>query len=146
MARRRRRSRDPKLEWLAEHPWWGELSDDDLARIASLGERRDHQEGRLLMSAGERGHEAALIIDGEVLVTRGGGHVWLGAGDIVGELALLDGAPRTADVRAASDVQLLILSEEGLRVALGEIAPLRERVLELASRHRRVPGRPPVDQ
>jgi hypothetical protein len=42
---RRRRSRDPKLAWLAAHPWWGELSDDDLARIASLGERRDHREG-----------------------------------------------------------------------------------------------------
>jgi CRP-like cAMP-binding protein len=97
------------------------------------------------MAAGERGHEAALIIDGEVLVTRGGEHVWLGAGDIVGELALLDAAPRTADVRAASDVQLLILSEEGLRVALGEIAPLRERVLELAERHRPAPRRPAAD-
>jgi CRP-like cAMP-binding protein len=133
---RHRQPRDPTVAWLARHPWWAELSDADLARIAAVGERRDVGEGRLLMLQGDLGSEAALIIDGEVLVTRGDQRFWLGPGDIVGELSILDDKPRNAQVRAASDVQLLLLSHEGLRAALDEIAPLRQRVLELATRHR----------
>lgn len=137
----RRRHRDKGIAWLADHPWWGALDDDDLGRIAALGERLDLPSGRLLMNRGDRGIEAALIIDGEVVVTRGGTVLaWLGAGEIVGELSILDDAPRNADVRTASDVRLLVLKEDDLRTALEEIAPLRERVLELAAAHRGAPA------
>jgi CRP/FNR family transcriptional regulator, cyclic AMP receptor protein len=133
----RRRHRDPKLAWLADHRWWGELSEDDLAKLSVLGDRLDVPSGRLLMHHGERGLEAALIIDGEVVVSRGREVIaWLGPGEIVGELAVLDDAPRNADVRTASDVQLLVLRDADLRTALEDIASLRERVLELAARHR----------
>jgi CRP/FNR family transcriptional regulator, cyclic AMP receptor protein len=134
---KRRGSRDPKIAWLAEHPWWGELSEDELQRLASLGERQDLAADRLIMLQGERGVEAALIIEGEVAVTRPGEVVaWLGPGEIVGELSLLDHVPRNASVRTASDVQLLVLRADDLQAALAEIAPLRDRVLALASEHR----------
>jgi CRP/FNR family transcriptional regulator, cyclic AMP receptor protein len=135
-----RRHRDPKVAWLLEHPWWGQLSTHDLIRMACLGHRRDVPEAHVLMLAGERGIDVALIIEGEVVVQRGGRILaWLGAGDIVGELALLDGMPRNADVRTASKVQLLVFDEHELRAVLEAIAPLRERVLELAARHRGTP-------
>ena len=133
----RRRREDPKVTWLAAHPWWGELSATDLQRIAALGERLDLPSGRLLMHQGQRGIEAALIIEGEVVVSRSGQVVaWLGPGEIVGELAILDDAPRNADVRTASDVQLLVLADTEFKAALEELAPLRQRVLDLAGRHR----------
>jgi CRP/FNR family transcriptional regulator, cyclic AMP receptor protein len=137
---KRRGSRDPKVAWLAQHPWWGELSEDELLRLASLGERRDLAADRLIMLQGERGVDAALIVEGEVTVTRAGAVVaWLGPGEIVGELSLLDHVPRTASVRTASEVQLLVLRADDLQAALAEIAPLRERVLALASEHRGPP-------
>jgi CRP/FNR family transcriptional regulator, cyclic AMP receptor protein len=138
---KRRESKDPKTAWLAEHPWWGELSGDELRRLASLGERLDLPGDRLIMLQGERGIEAALIIEGEVTVSRPGEVVaWLGPGEIVGELSVLDDVPRNASVRTASDVQLLVLRDRDLRSAIEEIAPLRARVLELAARHRGGPA------
>ena len=133
----RRRKRDPKVAWLAAHPWWGELTEDEVQRLAALGERLDLPSGRLLMHRGQRGIEAALIIEGEVVVTRSGTVVaWLGPGEIVGELAVLDDVPRNADVRTSSDVQLLILDGAALATVLAELEPLRQRVLDLAKRHR----------
>jgi CRP/FNR family transcriptional regulator, cyclic AMP receptor protein len=133
----RRGSRDPKVAWLSEHPWWGELDEDELRRLASLGERRDLAADRLIMLQGERGVEAALIVEGEVAVTRPGEVVaWLGPGEIVGELSLLDHVPRNASVRTASEVQLLVLLADDLEAALESIAPLRERVVALAAEHR----------
>jgi CRP/FNR family transcriptional regulator, cyclic AMP receptor protein len=137
----RRRSRDPKVAWLAEHPWWGAFTEEDLARLAALGDRLDLPADRLLMHRGDRGIEAALIIDGEVVVSRGSEILaWLGPGEIVGELSILDDAPRNADVRTASDVQLLVFRDSELKTALEEVAPLRDRVLELAARHRGEPS------
>jgi CRP/FNR family transcriptional regulator, cyclic AMP receptor protein len=137
----RRQHPDDKTAWLASHPWWGELSSEDLTQIASLGDRLDLPADRLLMHRGEQGIEAALIIEGEVTVSRMGEIVaWLGPGEIVGELSILDGSPRNADVRTASDVQLLVLREQELRTALDTIEPLRKRVMELASKHRGGPA------
>lgn len=141
----RRRQRDPKVAWLAAHPWWGEMTEDEVQRLAALGERLDLPPGRLLMHRGQQGIEAALIIEGEVVVMRDGTVVaWLGPGEIVGELAVLDDAPRNADVRTSSDVQLLILDGTALKTVLAEFEHLRQRVLELAERHRgpSTPGTP----
>jgi CRP/FNR family transcriptional regulator, cyclic AMP receptor protein len=133
----RRRQGDAKTAWLTDHPWWGELSEDDLARIAALGDRLDLPAGRLLMHRGQPGVEAAMIIAGEVVVSRFGQVIaWLGPGEIVGELSVLDGVPRNADVRTSSDVQLLVFNATGLHTALAEVAPLRARVMDLAARHR----------
>jgi CRP/FNR family transcriptional regulator, cyclic AMP receptor protein len=133
----RRRPGDAKTAWLADHPWWGELSADDLARIAALGDRLDLPAGRLLMHRGQPGVEAAMIVDGEVVVSRFGQVIaWLGPGEIVGELSVLDGVPRNADVRTSSDVQLLVFNASGLKEALDEVAPLRTRVMQLAAQHR----------
>jgi CRP/FNR family transcriptional regulator, cyclic AMP receptor protein len=134
---RRGRHRDAKVAWLAAHPWWGELADDEIARIAALGDRLDLPSGRLLMHRGEPGVEAAMIIDGEVVVSRFGQVLaWLGPGEIVGELSVLDGVPRNADVRTASEVELLVFRAAELQTAMEEVDPLRARVMALAVAHR----------
>lgn len=88
-----------------------------------------------------------MIIDGEVVVSRFGQLLaWLGPGEIGwGELSALDGVPRNADVRTSSDVQLLVFTATGLRTALEDVAPLRARVMELATRHRGGPTPEPAE-
>ena len=51
---------------------------------------------------------AAVIIDGEQVAT-------LGAGDFFGEVAALDGGPRTASVRAETQLRCVTLPTGGLR-------------------------------
>jgi CRP/FNR family transcriptional regulator, cyclic AMP receptor protein len=133
----RRGTKDQKLAWLSAHAWWGELDQADLARIAQYGDRVDLPADRLLMLDGERGIEAAMIIDGEVIVSKGSNVIaWLGPGEIVGELSILDNVPRNAQVRTGSDVELLVFHAASLRQALDEVEPLRQRVLERAASHR----------
>ena len=53
-----------------------------------------------------------MIVDGTADVTIGGKKkASLGPGDFFGEIALLDGGPRTATVTATSDIEMLGLTE-----------------------------------
>ena len=64
-----------------------------------------YEDGAWLMREGDPGHEYLLIDTGSVEVTQGGRVVrTMGAGEGVGEIALLHDVPRTASVRALGPV------------------------------------------
>ncbi len=66
--------------------------------------------GKRLATMGETGRELFIIIDGQALVTTGKGRtVRLEPGDFFGEMSLIDGEPRSANVEAATPVILLTL-------------------------------------
>lgn len=137
MNLRRRDTADHKIEWLASQPWWCDLPEEDLRVLASTGDRTSAPAGRRLMAEGQRGLESAIVISGEVEVVHDGRVVaTLGPGDVVGELSLLDGLPRTADVRTSTDVELLVFSMRGLQQALATSAAVRDQVLRAAAAHR----------
>jgi CRP-like cAMP-binding protein len=134
----RRDTADQKLDWLASQPWWADLRPGDLQVLASTGDRTSVPAGRMLMTEGSRGLESVVVVAGEVEVVNDGRVVaTLGPGDVVGELSLLDGIPRTADVRTSTDVELLVFSTQGLRSALTGSSALREQVQRAAAEHRR---------
>jgi small-conductance mechanosensitive channel/CRP-like cAMP-binding protein len=82
----------------------------DLARAAV--ERR-FGKGEALIREGAEGHTFYVILEGEVVVARGGIEVArLNRGAYLGEMSLLTGDPRSATVVAASDVTLLELDRE----------------------------------
>jgi len=78
--------------------------------LLALGNVRRYARNQPLTRVGEQGHEAYLITDGCVKVygdSADGRQVLLAvrmAGDLVGELAVLDGQPRSAAARAAGPV------------------------------------------
>jgi hypothetical protein len=85
------------------------------------------QAGDAIIQAGTPGEAAYLVVDGEVIVTveRGGPGgpstfelATLGPGQLFGELALLTQRTRTADVVAATAVDLVVLDREAFRQAL----------------------------
>lgn len=137
MSLLRRTGADGKIDWLASQPWWCDLPEKDLRTLASTGDRTSVPAGRVLMTEGQRGLESAVVVVGEVEVVHDGGVVaTLGPGSVVGELSLLDGVPRTADVRTSTDVELLVFSTQGLRRALDASSAVRDQVLGAAADHR----------
>lgn len=133
----RRHPRDEKVDWLASCPWWRDLPSADLEALAATGDRASVPAGRELMSEGQRGYESAVVISGELVVSHEGEVVaTLGPGDVVGELSMLDHAPRTADVHTATDVELFVFSTRGLQRVLAASATVRAQVAAAAAAHR----------
>lgn len=132
-----RRPTDPKIQWLADQPWWSDLSHEDLSNLAANADRIEVPAGQQLMRQGQLGMEAAVIVSGELDVTRDGELVArLGPGDVVGELSLIDGAPRNADVRTVADAELLVFSRTDFQQVQHLVAGVRRRVSAAAAAHR----------
>jgi CRP/FNR family cyclic AMP-dependent transcriptional regulator len=97
---------------LAQVPLFSGCSKKDLQTIARVVKDIDHSEGTVIAREGEPGVGLFVIVEGKAEVTIGGAmKAKLGPGDFFGEIALLDGGPRTATVTAATDVKLLGLTE-----------------------------------
>jgi len=95
-------------------------TDDDLAVMtgAVTGVRRV-REGEVICAEDEVADRWWIVVDGQADVTRRG--LYLGTilpGETIGELALLDGRPRTATVTAMTDMVLHELEGEGFVAAL----------------------------
>ena len=82
-----------------------------LDRLANELDEIEMPSGRVLTREGEMGREFVVLVDGSAEVTKNGRRVnLLGAGDFLGEIALISGSPRTATVTTTSDADLLILT------------------------------------
>jgi CRP/FNR family transcriptional regulator, cyclic AMP receptor protein len=105
------RSRVPKseLDMLARVPLFANCTQRELREIASLGTELEIPEGVELTKEGATGREFFLVIDGEADCEVNGTTVAvLGPGDFFGELALLDGGPRTATVTAVTPARVIV--------------------------------------
>lgn len=92
------------------------LSPEVLALIRAAGEERAYLAGEWIVREGDLGDELFVILEGTVLVERGGRVVGrLSEGEFFGEIAVLDRRPRTADVGAETPVQCVAVPREALR-------------------------------
>lgn len=81
------------------------LSKRHLRRVARLAELKRYKSGAIVVRAGARGDAFFVILDGSARVETPDGHTRdLHEGDYFGELALLDGAPRSATVSAINSL------------------------------------------
>ncbi len=87
--------------------------------IFALGEERSYSDGEPIMRIGEPGGELLLVVEGMVQVDRPGRTLTLGAGELIGEIEVLDpGGGRIADIHAAGPVRCVAVSREALLAAL----------------------------
>lgn len=108
-------------------PLLDDLDGDEKEHLFLAAGHRDVAAGELVLRKGDTGNEMFLILDGAVEVTespRGQRRVLttLGAGQLFGEAAFLMDTPRTADVTAIADSQLVVLDVAGFE-RLGEAHP-----------------------
>ncbi len=86
--------------------------------------------GTDLVVEGEPGDALFVNIDGSAEVLRDGVAVAeVGSGSHFGELAILDGSPRSATVRATTDVKVAVLGIRMFRTLLREVPDLAEQLL-----------------
>ncbi len=97
--------------------------------------------GDTLFNEGDKGDVMYLIRDGKVKITKGKGDdekvlAVLKEGDFFGEMAIIDGSPRSASAIAATPVTMLVIDKETFKAKIKE-NPLIEYVLETLSRRLR---------
>ena len=101
---------------LAKAPLFSRVSKKGLAAITEKAVSKEFSAGTKIVSAGTTGTGFYLILSGAAEVVREGEFVAkLGVGDFFGEMALLDGEPRSADVVATEDTVCLVISLWALR-------------------------------
>ena len=96
-------------------PLFSYLNQDDIEIIAALLRRRSIKKGDVIFQKGDEGTALYAILSGriKIIVTRPAGDkitvAILNDGDFFGEMALLDGMPRSADAVALEETQLAVL-------------------------------------
>jgi len=133
-----------KMMLIRQVPIFAQLDAEDLEELASIVEERRIEPDRDLFREGEVGDAVYLIVKGAVRVYVGGmgGRPEttlneLGAGACIGEMAVLDSAPRSASVRALERVRALRVPGEGFKRVLSERPEMSEAIVaELVRRMR----------
>lgn len=109
-----------EIALLRSSPTFGVLAAPELERLARGMALVSLAPGSTLIREGEEGDGAYLVADGRLDVSVGGTKLaTLGRGDIVGEIALLRGGPRTADVSALDEARVYELEREAFLEAVG---------------------------
>ena len=126
------------LDHLAQVPLFAACTKKELQAVSRASDEISVAEGKTLCEQGSVGREAFVIVDGQATVLRNGRKVaTLGPGDCVGELALLDHGPRTATVKAATNLTVLVLGAREFAGILDEVPSISHKLMKaLASRIR----------
>jgi flavin reductase (DIM6/NTAB) family NADH-FMN oxidoreductase RutF len=105
--------------------------------LLESGVEVSYDDGDEIMRVGDTPEILGLVLEGQVVVERPGRSVTLAPGELVGEIEVLDGGPRIADIRAVGPVRLLEVARSDLLAAL-ESSPRAAMALVqvLASRFR----------
>lgn len=123
--------KNAKIDLIAGVPLFSKCSKRELAEIASLADELALPAGRKLTTEGGSGHEFVVIAEGAAEVERGGRVLnRLGAGDFLGEIALVTGRPRTATVTTTAPSRLLVLGARDFRMLLRDLPGLQLKVLD----------------
>ena len=115
------------------------LGTEDREALLAAGRGRSYRKGAVLLVEGESSDRVAVLVGGRVKVfisTDDGHEVVLsmrGAGDLIGELSFLDGAPRSATAAAVEEVRAVILSSAEFKAYLAERPTVALLLLQLLS-------------
>jgi CRP-like cAMP-binding protein len=109
------------VKMLQKAPLWSGLTEKELKVIARSFKELKYESGDIIVRKGEAGVGFYLIADGTAEV-RSDGKVLskLGPGQFFGEMALLDGQPRSADVVATEPTRCLALSSWSFKSIVSE--------------------------
>ena len=118
------------------------LPAEELAQIAEIAEEQEFVAGDPIFGEGEPGDALYLVVEGQVRVHKSSKLLaTLGVRDVVGEMAVLDGEPRSASVTTVSDATLLKIGRDDFRDILTERPEIAMGVIKVLSNRLRATNR-----
>lgn len=119
-----------RVAQLSKVPLFANCSKRELSRLLSQVRTESVEAGQTLFVEGAPSTNLYLIVTGSAVVRRNGRRIArLGPGEVVGELSVILGTPRTATVEAETPIEWLVLDQASLRKAIDEVPGLGWNVL-----------------
>ncbi len=129
--------------FLRGHPIFGALGPDLLNQLGSYAIPRAVKRGTTIVARGDAGTSLFAICSGTVKISapsaEGKGAVFnlLEEGAIFGEIAVLDGLPRTADAIALTDCELMVIERRDFVTLVRERPEFALKLIEVLCRRLR---------
>jgi CRP-like cAMP-binding protein len=130
----------PYESLLAQIPMFEHLAQEDLTHLSGLLQQRRYNKGEVIFHQGDVGTALFIVRKGEVSIRLSSAEgkevilALLSRSDAFGELALLDGEPRSTDAVALEETHLLSLHQEDFRRFLAERPQVAMGLLAVLSR------------
>ena len=132
-----------KRAFLRGHPIFGALEPELLNQLSSYAIPRSVKRGTMIFQRGNDGTALFAICSGTVKISapsaEGKGAVFnlISEGAIFGEIAVLDGLPRTADATALTDCELMVIERRDFVTLIRERAEFAVKLIEVLCRRLR---------
>ena len=131
---------------LSRNRLFDELNKKDVLALINSAKEVDHREGQMIVVEGHPGVGFHLLLQGTAIVSRNGRKLrTLGPGETFGDIAVIDGGPRSASVQAATALRTLSLPPWEFKPLLLEHPRIAYRLLvKLCTLLREAEKRPPL--
>lgn len=126
------------LKWeLKKNPLFQELDDNTFEDLLASAKPKIYKTRTPVFHEGDPGGSMLIVLSGQIKISTiaaGGKEValaFMGSGDVIGEITLLDGAPRTATATAMESTRVLELTRTAFLAALENNPATALRVIEI---------------
>ena len=127
-----------KTIYLKSSDVFGGIAAENLSRLAAIAVESSWPSGSVVFREGDAGDALYLVLSGSVRIVKGAVEIaTLGKGSCFGEMAVLDGAPRSADAAVSDEAVLLRIGSEEFYEALAEDPRLMQNVVAVLTRRLR---------
>jgi MFS family permease len=128
--------RDDEIDVLRHAPMFGLLPVASIEHLASQLRRRMFPAGTVVFEQGDPASDFYIVVDGGAEVIGNGALLaTLGPGDSFGEIALMHDVPRTATIRAESDLNVFELDRDAFLDAIGGFSKSSDAAQAVVARH-----------
>ena len=133
-------------EVLRTVPLFMGMTDRSLESIAALAREGNYDPTSVIVREGEPGDSFVVILRGGATVEQDGRTLnTLGPGDFLGEIALIDGGPRTATVTATEPIAALVIDRDGFQRLMDEHPVVRHDLVSALTQRLRQRAPAPLD-
>lgn len=128
--------RDDEIDVLRRAPMFGLLPVASIEHLASRLRRRMFPAGSVVFEQGDAANDFYIVVDGSAEVIGNGAVIaTLGPSDSFGEIALMQDVPRTATIRAQSDLNVFELDRDAFLDAIGGFSKSSDAAHAVVARH-----------
>lgn len=134
------------VDMLSRNRLFDELTRKETLAMIDSAKEVNHRQGQMIVVEGHPGVGFHLLLEGTAIVTRNGRKIRrLGPGETFGDIAVIDGGPRSASVQAETQLRTLSMPPWEFKPLLLEHPKIAYKLLvKLCTLLREAEKRPPV--